>query len=139
MASVEEPYVQNFTGNRPDIRRDLPNAFGQYAQATSGTMDNSMKPRTFSAITLMPTGNGKASVRIMNLNTGKVCTRTPSQITQPSMPQEWIEILLLWANVSGKRRATETHWEYRGHVLSEDTRPIWVPILQKLSTFKMKE
>ncbi len=27
------------------------------------------------------TGSGNGSVRIMNLNTGKVCTRTPSQIT----------------------------------------------------------
>ncbi len=36
------------------------------------------------------------------------------------MPQEWIEILVLWANVSGKLRSTETHWEYRGHELSEE-------------------
>ncbi len=86
---------QDFTGIRPDIRRDLPYAFGQYVQATSGTMDNSMKPRTFSAITLMPTSSGNGSVKIMNLNTGKVCTRTPSQLTQLPMPQEWIEILVL--------------------------------------------
>ena len=86
---------QDFTGIRPDIRRDLPYAFGQYLQATSGIMDNSMKPRTFSAITLMPTGSGNGSVRIMNLNTGIVCTRTPSQLTQLPMPQEWIEILVL--------------------------------------------
>jgi hypothetical protein len=32
----------DFTGIRPDIRRDLPYEFGQYVQATSGTMDNSM-------------------------------------------------------------------------------------------------
>ncbi len=99
---------QDFIGIRPDIRRDLLYALGQYVHATS---DNSMKPRTFS-------GNG--SVRIMNLNTGKVCTRTPSQLTQLPMPQEWIEILALWANVSRKLRLTETHWEYRGHELSEE-------------------
>ncbi len=79
-----------------------------------------MKPRTFSAITLMPTGSGNGSVKIMNLNTGKVCTRIPSQLTPLPMPQEWIEILVLWANVSGKLRSTETHWEYRGHELSEE-------------------
>ncbi len=36
------------------------------------------------------------------------------------MTQEWLEILVLWANVSGKLRSTETHWEYRGHELSEE-------------------
>jgi hypothetical protein len=80
--------------------RDLPYAFSQYVQATSVTMDNSMKPRTFSAITLMLTGSGNGSLRIMNLNTGKVCRRTPSQLIKLPMPQEWIEILVLWANVS---------------------------------------
>ncbi len=35
------------------------------------------------------------------------------------MPQEWIEILVLWANVSGKLRSTERPWERRGHELSE--------------------
>ncbi len=98
---------QDFTGIRPDIQRDLPYAFGQYVQATSGTMDNSMKPRTFSAITLMPTGSGNGSVKIMNLNTWKVCTRTLSQLTPLPMPQEWIEILILWANVSGKLKSAE--------------------------------
>jgi hypothetical protein len=84
------------------------------------TMENSMKLRTFSAITRMPTGGGNGSVTIMNLNTGKVCTRTPSQIKQLPMSQEWIEILVLWANVSGKLRTTETHCEYRGHELPEE-------------------
>ncbi len=83
-------------------------------------MDNSMKPRTFSAITLMPTGSGNGSVKVMNLNTAKVCTRTPPQLTPLPMPQEWIEILVLWANLSGKLKSAETHWEYRGHELSEE-------------------
>jgi hypothetical protein len=36
------------------------------------------------------------------------------------MTQEWIEILVLWANVVGKLRSTEAHWEYRDHELSEE-------------------
>jgi hypothetical protein len=60
-----------------------------------GHFGQSMMPRAFSAIALMPTGSGNGSGKIMNLNTGKVCTRKPSQLTQQPMPQEWIEILAL--------------------------------------------
>jgi hypothetical protein len=93
--------------------------FCLYVQATLGIVYNSIKPRTFSAITLMPKGSGNGSVRIMNLNTGKVRTRKPSQITQLPMPHEWLDILVLWANVSGKLRSAETHCEHRGHELPE--------------------
>ncbi len=112
MASVERPYVQGRTSQVSD-----PISRGIYRTH----LINTYRPhRAKSAITLMPTGSGNGSVKIMNLNTGKVCTRTRSQPTPLSMPQEWIEILVLWANVSGKLRSTETHWEYRGHELSAE-------------------
>jgi hypothetical protein len=93
---------QDFIGIRPDYKRDLPFAFGQYVQASTSNPDNSMKARTFSAVTLMPTGSGNGSVKVMNLNTGKVCSRMRSQITEVPIPLEWIEILNIWADVSGK-------------------------------------
>jgi hypothetical protein len=68
----------------------------------------------------MPAGSGNGSVGIVNLNTAKLYTRTPSQITQLSMPQDWTEILVLWANVSGKLRSTETHWKYCDHDFIEE-------------------
>jgi hypothetical protein len=110
---------QDFTGIRPVFSRDLPFAFGQFVQAAQGVSDNSMKARTFSAITLLPTGNSNGSVKIMNLSTGRVCIRSKRQLTPLPMPSEWINILNIWAHASNGRD-TPGHWEYKGYYLDEE-------------------
>ena len=109
---------QNFTGIKPVFSRDLPFAFGQYVQAAQGVSDNSMKARTFSAITLLPTGNTNGSVKVMNLSTGRVCIRSKRQLTPLPMPNEWINILNIWAHASNGKD-TPGHWEYKGYYLEE--------------------
>jgi hypothetical protein len=91
---------QDFTGVRPNFNRDLPFAFGQFVQAAQGVMDNSMKSRTLSAITLLPTGNTNGSIKITNLSTGRVCTRSKRQLTPLPIPTEWINILNIWAHAT---------------------------------------
>ena len=110
---------QDFTGIRPNFKRDLPFAFGQFVQAAQGSMDNSMKARTFSAITLLPTGNPSGSIQVMNLSTGRVCTRSKSQLTPLPMPTEWINMLNIWAHATNNPNSSD-HWEYKGYYLDED-------------------
>ncbi len=78
-----------------------------------------MKARTFSAITLLPTGNSNGSVKVMNLSTGRVCIRSKRQLTPLPMPTEWINILNIWAHASNGRD-TPGHWEYKGYYLDEE-------------------
>jgi len=110
---------QDLTNIRPVFSRDLPFAFGQFVQAAQGVSDNSMKARTFSAITLLPTGNSNGSVKVMNLSTGRVCIRSKRQLTPLPMPTEWINILNIWAHASNGRD-TPGHWEYKGYYLDEE-------------------
>ncbi len=78
-----------------------------------------MKARTFSAIILLPTGNISGSIQIMNLSTGRVCTRSKGQLTPLPMPTEWINMLNIWAHATNNLNSSE-HWEYRGYYLDED-------------------
>jgi hypothetical protein len=94
-------------------------SFGQFVQAAQGVSDNSMKARTFSAITLLRAGNSNGSVKVMNLSTGRVCIRSKRQSTPLPMPTEWINILNIWAHVSNGRDTTG-HWEYKGYYLNEE-------------------
>ena len=124
---------EDFTGIRPNFSRDLPFAFGQFVQAAQGVMDNSMKPRTFSAITLLPTGNTNGSIKVMNLSTGRVCTRSKRQLTPLPMPTEWINILNIWAHASNNPNSGD-HWEYKGYYLDEDHDDNHDPTLMKVIT-----
>ncbi len=58
------------------------------------------------------------------------------QITQLPMLQEWIEIQVLLANVSGKLRSNEAHWEYPCHELpEEDTNNIDADLTKLLNLY----
>jgi hypothetical protein len=87
---------QDFSGRRPDVKKDLRFPFGTFCQVAESHMSNSMDARTVSAVTLLPTGNGTGSVKCLNLMTGRIITR--SQITALPWPQEYIEIMNLWAD-----------------------------------------
>jgi hypothetical protein len=85
---VMSPY-QQFTGGVIDYNLHLKSPFGAYVQATVATTDNSMNPRTHSAIVLGPTLNKTGSYKVLELSTWKVVTRhkikvlpTPGAVTE---------------------------------------------------------
>jgi hypothetical protein len=69
----------------------LPVAFGDYCQVLERVSDNSMKPRTYSAIALLPTGSEQGSVRFWNVATGGVSTSAQFKVLP--FPQEGIEYM----------------------------------------------
>ena len=82
------PY-QQFTGGVIDSTLHLKAPFGSYAQATVATTDNSMNPRTHSAIVLTPTLNKTGSYKVLEMSTWSVVTRhklkilpTPGVVTE---------------------------------------------------------
>ncbi len=124
---------QDFTGIWPVFNRDLPFAFGLFVQAAQGVMDNSMKPRTFSAITLLPNGNSNGSIKIMNLSAGRVCTRSKRQLTPLPIRTQWINMLNIWAHVTNNPNSSD-HWEYKGYYLYEEEDANYDATLMKVIT-----
>ncbi len=68
---------QWITGARPDFKRDVRIAFGEYVEAHNSTIvqRNSMSPRTDPAIALLPTGNSQGSVWFYSMRTGGIISR----------------------------------------------------------------
>ena len=65
------------TGIKPDFKRSLPIGFGEFAQVLERDPNNSLKPRTVTAIALLPTGRGP--VKFTSLSTGKTIVRRDIQ------------------------------------------------------------
>ena len=61
------------TGLKPEFKRSLPIGFGEFAQVLERDPNNSLKPRTVTAIALLPTGKGP--VKFASLSTGKTIVR----------------------------------------------------------------
>jgi hypothetical protein len=64
-----------FRGRKIDYKRDLRLGFGEYCEVFDPRSDNSMRPRTQAAISLMPSGNTSGSVKFLSLATGKTIIR----------------------------------------------------------------
>ena len=79
-----------FTGIKVDFKRDLRCGFGEYAECTVPVTDNTMKPRTHSCLSLLPTGK-QGSVKFLSFDTGKVVTRSHFKILP--MPEHIIVML----------------------------------------------
>jgi len=79
------PFEQ-FTGLKPDVKRDLRCGLGDLVQATVPTTDNSMKARTQGCICLLPTDNATGSVKMWALGTDAVVTRDAFTIV-PATPE----------------------------------------------------
>lgn len=90
--------AEAFLGRKIDYRLDLRCGFGDYVECYNPLSDNSMRPRTEAAITLMPTGNRTGSVQCLSLNTGRVIRR--DQFTKLPMPDNVIAHLNKLADVS---------------------------------------
>ena len=82
-----------------NMKSDVRIGFGEYAQVADPNMDNTMKERTTGAISLLPLGNARGSVKFLSLTTGRVITR--NQFTILPMSQEHIHLMNRWAEKSG--------------------------------------
>ena len=74
LVTLKCPPRELLTGLKCDYTRLLRAGFGDYAQVTEYETDNTMSPRTFGAIALLPTGNEQRSVKFLKLSTLKVIT-----------------------------------------------------------------
>ena len=78
------------TGLKPNFKKWLPLAFGDFCQVLERDPNNTLKPRTVTAIALLPTGNGP--VKFASLSTGKTITRETFKVIH-NVPYEFIVIL----------------------------------------------
>jgi len=78
------------TGVKPSFKKCLPVAFGDFCQVLERDPNNTLNPRTVTAIALLPTGNGP--VKFASLSTGKTITRETFKVI-PNIPHEFILIL----------------------------------------------
>jgi len=85
------PPREAFLGVKINYTKALPVAFGDYYQVFSRTADNSMEPRTYSGIALLPTGSDQGSVKFWNIATGGVSTS--AQFTILPFPREGVDYM----------------------------------------------
>ena len=78
------------TDIKPNFKKCLPVAFGDFCQVLERDPNNTLKPRTVTPIALLPTGNGP--VKIASLSTGKTITRENFKVV-PNVPYEFLAIL----------------------------------------------
>ena len=78
------------TGVKPNFKKCLPVAFGDFCQVLERNPDNTMASRTVSALALLPTGNGP--VKFASLATGKTITRERFTIVH-NVPYEMLAIV----------------------------------------------
>eukprot|EP00536_Pseudo-nitzschia_multiseries_P002052 jgi/Psemu1/4764/gm1.4764_g len=90
--SNDLPPTTIVTGIAPDYSLHFQVAYGTYAQTWDKT-DNTMKARTTGAIAMEPTQNFQGGVDFFSLLSGWIISRTPSDYTICSMPDEAIQCI----------------------------------------------
>jgi len=101
--------LEQFTGLKPDFKRDLRCGFGDLVQATVPVTDNSMQARTQGCICLLPTGNTTGSVKMWALGTDAVVTRDAFTVV-PATP-EVCKYITLIAERQGFSRGSDPSTE----------------------------
>ena len=89
-----------FLGRKIDEKRDFRCAYGDYAQCTVPTTNNSMVARTDDCVVMMPTGNRTGSVKVLSLSTGRIVSRDQLKILP--MPESVIAQLNALARQDGR-------------------------------------
>ena len=69
-----------FEGRKPDFNKNLKATFGDYAQASRNTVDNTMDTRTDGCIALYDTCNSEGTWYLYNLSTDRVIRRNKFKI-----------------------------------------------------------
>ena len=72
--------MEQFSGRKVDMKRDLRFGFGDYVQATVPNTNNSMGPRTEGCIALLSRGNLLGSVYMYHIGTSSIVTRDQFKI-----------------------------------------------------------
>ena len=106
-----------FLGRKPDAKRDLRCAFGDYVMATAPNTDSSLKPRTEDCVVMLPLGNRTGTVRMLSLVTGRLVNRDQFRVLPMplSVIQRMNEFALKDGRVKGKgelaKKPTTQHAE----------------------------
>ena len=109
-----------FNGRKVDFDRDLRVGFGKYCEVNVDTT-NTLKARTASAISLLPTGSASGSVKFFNLATGKIITR--DRFTELPMPDLIINHMNALATKSGSLTADTLQFTVGAHELTDEETP----------------
>jgi len=94
--------MEQFTGRKLDMKRDLSFGFGNYVQATVPNTNNTLQARTEGCIALLSKGYLTGSVYMYNIGTSSVCTRDQFKILP--IPDVVITLLTDKATKQGFRR-----------------------------------
>ena len=105
------------TGQKVDCAKHALLEFGAYVQ-THESHDNTMQPRTVSAVCLGPSGNSQGGHHFLSLVTGRRITRTKNQWTSLPMPDEVIERVSEMGRKQGMPRSL-TFADRLGHELPD--------------------
>jgi hypothetical protein len=97
--------MEQFSGRRLDLQRDVRCQFGDYVQATVPDPNNTMKTRTEGCIAGFPTGNLTGSVKMQSLRTSSMVTR--DKFTILPMPDLVIDHIDFTAAKEGMSRGSE--------------------------------
>jgi hypothetical protein len=107
---------QELTGIRPDVKRDVRAAYGDFVQFFNKEAGNTMNARTSSGIVLLASGNQNGGLIIMNLFTGK--TNTRQQVIIMPIPREYVNMLNEWAKLKAELPdGLSSNW---GHYLTTE-------------------
>ena len=80
--------MEQFSGLKLDVSRDLRVGFGDYLEATVPNTNNTMAARTEGGLALLPTGNLQGSVHVWTLGTKQVKVRDQfCVLPTPDIPQ----------------------------------------------------
>ena len=115
LLSNESPR-EAFTGKKTDFQRDVRIGFGEYVQVVDINLDNSMRERTLSCLSLMPLMNGSGGVKFYCLKTKAIIERD-SWINVP-IPDTVIEYLNKMAEPGRKKKVNRDptfHYEDEQH------------------------
>lgn len=112
-------------GKKIDFEKALPCGFGDYCHVKYKTdqPDNTMRPRTFGAIALLPTGNDEGAVKFLNLATGHVVTA--SQFVVLPTPDEIIHFMNYVADKYPYDEKTESDDAALDDGALEDLEKLW--------------
>jgi Reverse transcriptase (RNA-dependent DNA polymerase) len=129
--------MEQFTGRKLDMKRDLSFGFGDYVQATVPNTNNTLQARTEGCIALLSKGNLTGSVYMYNIGTGSVCTRDQFKILP--IPDVVITLLTDKATKQGFRRGAMDQGSVSANIHQADQLPNGMGIDQEIVDMRSQQ
>ena len=129
--------MEQFTGRKLDMKRDLSFGFGDYVQATVPNTNNTLQARTEGCIALLSKGNLTGSVYMYNIGTGSVCTRDQFKILP--IPDVVITLLTDKATKQGFRRGAMDQGSLSANIHQADQLPNGMGIDQEIVDMRSQQ